>query len=331
MPSHASRVGRLIGLSWLSAPYRRALSLRGPNSLGAGRADPGGRAPARLGGQQVAVGLVAVGPALELDGRDDRRDALGPHLGGAGGVGDVGDDLQRAPQARGTRAGDRVQAEVEDLLEVAGVERREVQGGQRGLGAAGQRRALAARVVADEGERAAGGGGAGEVRVAQRVHRAVQARVLAVPDAEHAVAVGLRQVVGELRAVDGGRGELLVEAGRELDAVLGGEVAQAHDLLVEAAERRALVAGDERRGVQAGALVGPVLVEQHAHDRLDAREEDRAALEDVLVLERRAGAGQLDGRATGVARRRGAGIRGGAVLRVLPRRGAHRLPFPKSW
>ena len=64
------------------------------------------------------------------------------------------------------------------------------------------------------------------------------------------------------------------------------EVAEAHDLLVEPAERRALVAGDEGGGVQAGADVGAVLVEQDADERLDAREEDRPLLEDVLVLER---------------------------------------------
>src|SRR5204863_9054836 len=53
--------------------------------------------------EQVARRLVHAG-ALRQDGHD----ALAPDLGGAGGVGDVGDDLQRAPQAARARAGDRV-------------------------------------------------------------------------------------------------------------------------------------------------------------------------------------------------------------------------------
>ena len=50
------------------------------------------------------------------------------------------------------------------------------------------------------------------------------------------------------------------------------------------------------RGVQAAARVGAVLVEQHADERLDAREEDRALLEQVLVVERRLGTAELRGR-----------------------------------
>ncbi len=58
------------------------------------------------------------------------------------------------------------------------------------------------------------------------------------------------------------------------------------ELLVEPAERRALVAGDHRAGVKPAAAVGAVLVERQAHEALHAREEDPALLEDVLVVER---------------------------------------------
>jgi hypothetical protein len=71
-----------------------------------------------------------------------------------------------------------------------------------------------------------------------------------------------------------------------VDRVLGPEVAEAPQLLVEAAERRALVAGDERRRVEPARDVGAALVEQHAHQRLDPRQEHRALLEHVLVLKR---------------------------------------------
>src|SRR5439155_23910233 len=105
----------------------------------------------------------------------------------------------------------------------------------------------------DGGGASAGRGRAGEVCVAQRVHRAVEAGVLAVPDAEHAVLARSRQVAGQLRAVDRGGGELLVEPGDEVDAVLAAQLAEAHDLLVEAAEPRALAAGGEGGGLQGAA------------------------------------------------------------------------------
>ena len=61
--------------------------------------------------------------------------------------------------------------------------------------------------------------------------------------------------------------------------------AEAPELEVEARQRRARVARDQRPGAQAGEGIGAVLVEQHAHDRLDAGEEDPALLELVAVGE----------------------------------------------
>ena len=58
------------------------------------------------------------------------------------------------------------------------------------------------------------------------------------------------------------------------------------ELLVEAAERRALVAGDHRAGHEAAAAVGAVLVEREPDEALEAGEEDASLLEDVLVVER---------------------------------------------
>ena len=67
---------------------------------------------------------------------------------------------------------------------------------------------------------------------------------------------------------------------------LNEELADAVQLLVVAAERRALVARDHRGGVQAGAAVGAHLLERHAHERVDAGEEDEPVVERVLVVER---------------------------------------------
>ena len=179
-----------------------------------------------------------------------------------------------------------MKAEVEDLLHVPGEEDGHLEAGEKGLGGARDRGGLAAGVVAHDGQSAAGARDAHEVAVPQRVGRAVEAGRLAVPHGKHAVVLRAGELRGEL-AAPGRRGaELLVEAGHVAHVVLLDELAVAGELLVEAAERRALVAGDHRAGVQAAAGIRAVLVERKADEPLKARQEDAAVLEDVLVVER---------------------------------------------
>ncbi len=68
--------------------------------------------------------------------------------------------------------------------------------------------------------------------------------------------------------------------------VLGAELGAALELLIEAAERRALIAGDERARLEAAVAIGAVLVEQQPDQALHSREEDTAVLQDVLVVQR---------------------------------------------
>ena len=75
-------------------------------------------------------------------------------------------------------------------------------------------------VVAGEREHAAIARGAGRIGVLERIDRAVDARALAVPDAEHAIDLGAREQADLLAAPDRGRGEVLVQAGHEGDVVL---------------------------------------------------------------------------------------------------------------
>ena len=178
-----------------------------------------------------------------------------------------------------------MQAEVEHLLHAAGEEDRHVQAREQRLGGARDRRGLAARVVAHDGERAAGPGDAHEVAVAQRVGGAVEPGRLAVPHRQHAVVARAGQVRGELAAPGRGGAELLVQPGYVMHMVFPGQLLVAGELAVEAAERRALVAGDHRRRAESAATVGAVLVERQADEALHAREQDAAVLEDVLVVE----------------------------------------------
>ena len=140
-------------------------------------------------------------------------------------------------------------------------------------------------VVAHQRQHAAVFRGAGEIGVAEDVARAVDARPLAVPDAEHAVVLALAAQFGLLRAPQRGGGEVLVDGGLEQRVARGEVRRRALELVVEAAERRAAIAGDVARGVQAGALVALVLHQRQAHQRLIAGDEDAAFGQVVLVVE----------------------------------------------
>ena len=140
-------------------------------------------------------------------------------------------------------------------------------------------------VVAHQGEHAAVFRGAGEIGVAENVAGAVDARALAIPDAEHAVVLALAAELRLLRAPERGRRQVLVDAGLE-DHIVGDQnLGGAHELLVEPAERRAAIAGDIARGVEAGAPVALFLHQGRADDRLVAGDEHAALGKVVLVVE----------------------------------------------
>src|SRR5207245_2156046 len=87
-------------------------------------------------------------------------------------------------------------------------------------------------------------------------------------------------------AVDRGGAEVLVEAGDEDDVVLGEQLRVALEREIEAPERRAAVARDQRRRAHPAPRVGAVLIERQANERLDAGQKDRALVQAVLGVER---------------------------------------------
>ena len=82
-----------------------------------------------------------------------------------------------------------------------------------------------------------------------------------------------------LGAPQGGGGEVLVDARLEVDVVLLDEALGLPQRLVEAAQRRAAIAGDEAGGVEAGGEVALALHHRQAHQRLRAGQVDAAAFE----------------------------------------------------
>ena len=85
----------------------------------------------------------------------------------------------------------------------------------------------------------------GEIGVAEHVAGAVDARALAVPEAENAVEAALAAHLGLLRAPDRGRRQLLVEARLKWMSLASRRLLARMKLMIEAAERRAAIAGDE--------------------------------------------------------------------------------------
>ena len=131
------------------------------------------------------------------------------------------------------------------------------------------------------------GDGAGEVGVLEHVGAAVDARALAVPDAEHAVVLLVGLVELELlRAPQRGGGELFVDARLEHHVVGRQVLARRPQRLVIAAERRAAVAADEAGGVEPVLRIAHALQHRQTHQRLHAAHEGAAGFERVLVVER---------------------------------------------
>ena len=178
-----------------------------------------------------------------------------------------------------------VEAVVDQLLDAGRVEDRHHRVDEGEFGLVRDGRGFGGVVVAHQRQHAAVLRGAGHVGVAEHVAGAVDARPLAVPEPEDAVILAFAAQLRLLRAPAGGRGKLLVEAGLEDDVGRLKPLLGAPELLVEAAERRAAIAGDEAGGVQPGAPVALALHQQHADDRLRAGEEDALLRQVVLVVE----------------------------------------------
>ena len=88
-------------------------------------------------------------------------------------------------------------------------------------------------VVAGEQPDAARLGTAGEVAVLEHVAAAVDPGALAVPHGIDAVVLGAREEADLLAAPHGGRRHVLVDAGLEMDVVLGEETLGLPEGLVE--------------------------------------------------------------------------------------------------
>ena len=242
---------------------------------------------------QAPVLLIAVvGPAqieparrhLEI-GRDDERRHLVGEVDLGGGLHRLGDHLHADPAAGVTRHRDTQQAHLDHFVNAGRIKIRHQRGDEGVVGLMRHGGGFGAVVVAGQTQHAAVFRRSGGIAVAEHVAAAVDAGALAVPDADHAVILGAGRQVELLRAPDRGGRKVLVHAGLELDVVLLEMLAGGEQLLVVAAERRAAIAGDEARGVEAGGAVAADLRHRQADQRLNAGQEDVAGALGVFLIE----------------------------------------------
>ncbi len=234
---------------------------------------------------QVHVGREQL--AVEFQVRGDEVQSRRVDMGGTGAIGNVGDDLHADPDTGQARHLVAMQAVVEDFLNVGWVQRGHANVVEHGLGLAAQRRALAAGVIARDGQDGTVLADTCVVGVFERVAAAVHARRLAVPHAGDAVEFLLAHGVQHLRAPHGRGSEVFVKAVNEVDVVAQQQFLLFDQRCVEHAHRGAPVAGNEHAGLEAAPCIRAHLVDREAHQRIDAAEVDfsgllRERVDDIL-------------------------------------------------
>ena len=239
-----------------------------------------------LQGRVGPADVHTAGRHLEFGQHDLHPVGVDAHTGR--GLDDFLDRLHARPDAGITAHGDGMQTEVEDLLHAGRKKHRQPAGLEDVVALMGGGRTLGNVVVAGHRQHAAPGRGAGHVGMLEHIGAAVHARPLAVPDAKHPVVASRvsRRKTELLRAPDGGGGQLLIDAGLEVDVMLAQVILGLPQRLVVAAQGRAAVTADEAAGVLALAQIALALQHGQANQRLHAAHEGQPSLEGVFVVQR---------------------------------------------
>jgi hypothetical protein len=219
-------------------------------------------------------------------GREQAGGAAGVEFDRCRPVGDDGHQLDRSPQPAVTGERDRVPPELEDVLNATGVQDRDRHVGTDPFRRGRERRGLASRVVADQHERTRLRTCPCEVAVPDGVGCAVETWRLAVPHAEHTIALESRADRRHLAPEHGGRRELLVEPGLMHDCVLSEQRRVSAQFPIQATQRRARVARHESRRVETGGMVEAHLIDEQPDDRRNPADEVASPLRSVPIFER---------------------------------------------
>ncbi len=189
------------------------------------------------------------------------------------------------PETRVAAHGPAMQTEVEIFLDVGGEQHRQTARLEDVLRLMRERGRLGGVIVAGQHEHATVARRAGRVAVLEDVAATVHAGAFAVPHGKHAVVLRAGVQVDLLRAPHRSSGKVFVDAGLEHDLVRGEMLLCLPERLVETAEWRAAISGDEPCCIETGRLVAFLLQHRQADQRLDAAHVRAAAFEGVFVVE----------------------------------------------
>ena len=140
-------------------------------------------------------------------------------------------------------------------------------------------------IIAGQREYATVRRGACSHRMLEDVTRSVNTGAFAIPDRKYAIVFRTRKKIDLLCAPDRGRGEIFIDARLKAHVMRLKMLSGFGGGLIDTAQRRAAIAGDETCGIEASGKIALTLHHRQTNQRLRAGQEDAAAFQRVLVIE----------------------------------------------
>ena len=140
-------------------------------------------------------------------------------------------------------------------------------------------------IVAGQREHATVWRGACSDRMLEDIAGSVNTGAFAIPDRKHAIVFRPRKKIDLLRAPDRGRGEVFIDAGLKAHVMRFEMLSGFGCGLIHAAQRRAAIARDETRGIEASGEIALTLHHRQTNQRLRAGQENTAAFQRVFVIQ----------------------------------------------
>ncbi len=217
--------------------------------------------------------------------RDVRLDAQRIDFDNSRRIDVFGDGFHRHPAPAVARQLPADDAVIENFLNVARVEHRDHRRDECVFALVGDGRGFAAVVIARKNQHTALGRDPRRVAVFEHITAAIHPRTFAVPQRKHAVVLTVGKEIDLLAAPDGRGRKFFVDTRLEMDGVLLQVVFGIPKAFVQIAQRRAAIAGNEARRVQALRFIALLLQHRQAGQCLSAGQVEIAGGKPVFIIQ----------------------------------------------
>ena len=207
--------------------------------------------------------------ALFCGHRDFRM--IGRHPHAAATFDNVSHQLHAGQTARMPAQRDTVQAIIQHLLGIGRGKQGNAGRDKIEIRIARHRAGFGAMIIAHQQQGATLFIGAGKIGVAQRVHRTIHTRRLAIPDRKHPLDLGSGKQPHHLAAPSGSGGQVFVHAGLEIHVMRTQLFFRLPQLHIIAPDGRAAIARDIATRVQPLRIIAFALLNGQTHQRLHPR------------------------------------------------------------